>query len=359
MHVGSNEYKEATKMKKYLVLILFLCLLLVSASYAGAGKLFVVTTISSYGNIAKIVGGDRVQVTSLVAGNQDPHFVRPKLSYSETLAKADLFIDTGLDLELWVPPLEDTAGNKKIMSGGDAYVSISTGIDLLEIPAIADRKEGGVHIYGNPHIYTCPYCLPFMAKNVYTGLAKVDPAGKSQYKKNLDAFEAKIYEKLYGKELVGILGGKVLNKMGAKGKLYDFLQKETYKDKPLLDYAGGWFKQALPMRGKKVVAYHKNWAYFEKFFGIKIMEYVEPKPGIPPTPKHVKHVVDVMKQHNIKVILAANYYDKAKVNSIAKKVDAKPVIVSISAGGQKGVNDVFDVIQQILDNLVPALAGAE
>ena len=344
-------------MKKYITFIVLLLVLLLPMSYAGAAKLFVVTTIASYGNIAEIIGGSRVQVTKLVAGNQDPHFVRPKLSYSEKLAKADLFIDTGLDLELWVPPLEDAAGNKKIMSGGEAYVSISTGIKLLEVPATADRKEGGVHIYGNPHIYTCPYCLPRMAKNVYMGLKKVDPAGKSQYKKNLDKFNARVYEKLYGKELVDILGGKVLSKMAAKGKLYKFLQEETYKDKPLLDYAGGWFKQALPIRGRKVVAYHKNWAYFEKFFGIKIMEYVEPKPGIPPTPKHVKHVVDVMKKHDIKVILAANYYDKAKVKSIAKKVGAKPVIVSISTGGQKGVDDVFDVIQHILDNLVPALAG--
>lgn len=344
-------------MEKYITLILFLSVLTLPLYHVEGGKLYVVATISSYGNIAGIIGGDKVNVTTFVPGNQDPHFVRPKLSFSEKLAKADLFIDTGLDLELWVPALEDTAGNKKIMSGGDGYVSISTGLKLLEVPVVKDKKEGGVHIYGNPHIYNCPYCMVQMAKNIYTGLKKVDPANKDYYKKNYTKFKKKVNNKLYGKELVDILGGETLNKMAAKGKLHKFLKEKQFKDKPLIDYAGGWLEQALPIRGKKVVVYHKNWAYFERIFGIDIVEYIEPKPGIAPTLKHVKHVVDVMKKHNVKVIIAATYYDKGKVKNIAKKVGAKPIFVSISSGGESGVNNVFDVVQKILDKIVPALSG--
>jgi len=322
---------------------------------AGAGKIKVVTTISSYGDIVKKIGGDRVSVTTFVKGNEDPHFVRPKLSFSEKLAEADLFVDSGLDLELWVPALEDTAGNKKIMSGGVGYVSASHGIQLLEIVAVQDRKEGDVHIYGNPHVYNSAVNLFKIAENITTGLKKVDPAGKDVYAKNLEAFSSKLAEKIYGKALVDAMGRKTLNKLAAKGKLIDFLGKETYEGKPLADLLGGWMKQALPLRGKKVVCYHKNWAYFEREFGFKVVDFIEPKPGLPPTTKHVKKVVDTMKKENIKVVLAASYYDKAKIMSVADKVGAEAVIVDISPTGKAGSEDVFAVIRTILDRLGKAL----
>ncbi|MFH1438858.1 MAG: metal ABC transporter substrate-binding protein [Pseudomonadota bacterium] len=349
-------------MKRYQPIFLTVLLILLMAggrSAAADKKLNVVTTIATYGNIAKLIGGDKIDVTIFVDGNEDPHFIRPKLSYSEKLAKADMFVDTGLDLELWVPALEDAAGNMKIMSGGSGYVSASSGLKLLEKVDVQDRKEGDVHIHGNPHIYNCPVCLFQVAKNICTGLKKVDPANKSYYKSNLAKFETRLGNKLYGEALVGILGVKVLNKLAAKGKLISFLEEEQFEGKPLIDSLAGWMKQALPIRGRKVVAYHKNWAYFAKVFGLDIVEYVEPKPGIPPTAKHVKHVVDTMKKNNVKVVLSANYYDKAKVKAVAKKVGAKPVIVTISAGGEKGVDDVFDVFDNILNRLVPALTGGQ
>jgi zinc/manganese transport system substrate-binding protein len=322
-----------------------------------AGKIKVVATIATYGSIAREIGGDRVEVATLVQGNEDPHFVQPKLSFSEKLAKADLFIDTGLDLELWVPALEETAGNKNIMSGASGYVSASAGLPLLEKVAAVDRKEGDVHVYGNPHVYNCPYCIPQIARNIKTGLVKVDPPGKEIYETNLKRFVKKWHESLYGSKLVEILGGATLDKLAGKGTLMDFLAKEQFEGKPLAQHAGGWLKQAMPIRGKKIVAYHKNWAYFARFFGVEFAEYIEPKPGLPPTPKHVAVVVDVMKKEGIKVVLAATYYDKEKVLSIAKKVDAKPVFVSISVGGEEGVKNVFNVFQKILDKLVPALGG--
>jgi zinc/manganese transport system substrate-binding protein len=344
-------------MKKniFLTALCVTALMGVTVKDVGAGKVKVVATIGSYGDIVKKIGGDRVSVTTFVKGNEDPHFVRPKLSFSEKLAEADLFIDSGLDLELWVPALEDTAGNKKIMSGGIGYVSASHGIQLLEVVPVQDRKEGDIHIYGNPHVYNSAVNLFKIAENITTGLKKVDPAGKDVYAKNLEAFEKKLAEKIYGKALVDALGRKTLNKLAAKGKLIDFLEKETYEGKPLVDLLGGWMKQALPLRGKKVVCYHKNWAYFEKEFGLKVVDFIEPKPGLPPTTKHVKKIVDTMKKEGIKVVLAASYYDKPKVESVADKVGAKAVIVDISPTGKKGSEDVFAVIQTILDRLGEAL----
>jgi ABC-type Zn uptake system ZnuABC Zn-binding protein ZnuA len=194
-------------------------LALAAPAAALAKKIEVVATITTYGYIAGEVGGDRVHVTTLVRGDQDPHFVQPKLSLAEKLAGADLFIDTGLDLELWVPALEDAAGNKKIMSGASGYVSASKGCLLLEVVDVADRKEGDVHVYGNPHVYNSPVAQRQIARNVAAGLGKVDPGGKEFYEKNAAAFVARLDEALFGADLVKIIGGDKLAKLAEKGKL--------------------------------------------------------------------------------------------------------------------------------------------
>jgi len=350
------------KPEKAAIIIPAACALLAAAigpgrDAAAEGKVKVVATISTYGSIARAIGGDRVEVTTLVQGDEDPHFVQPKLSHSEKLAKADLFIDTGLDLELWVPALEETAGNKRIMSGGEGYVSASAGLPLLEKVAAVDRKEGDVHACGNPHVYNCPYCIPQVARNIRAGLVKVDPAGKAAYDANLGSFVSRWHEALYGEKLVEVIGGATLDKLAGKGTLMGFLDKEQLEGKPLSAHAGGWLQKGMALRGRKVVAYHKNWAYFSRLFGLDIVEYVEPKPGIPPTAKHVAKVVGLMKKQGIKAVLAATYYDKEKVLSIAKKVGAAPVFVGIAAGGDEGVKGVFDVFPKLLDKLVPAVGG--
>jgi ABC-type Zn uptake system ZnuABC Zn-binding protein ZnuA len=328
-------------------------------SFAKNDKIKVVATITTYGYIAKVIGGDRVNVVSLAKGSQDPHFVQPKLSLAEKLADADLFIDTGLDLELWVPALQDVAGNKKILSGANGYVSASQGCKMLEIPAIADRKEGGVHLYGNPHLYNSPIAQRQIAKNICAGLKNVDPEGADLYDKNRKAFIKKLDEKMYGKELVKILGGDKLSKLAQKGKLVSFLETNDYKDQPLIDLLGGWMKMAMPLRGKKIVAYHKNWAYFSKIFGFTIVEFMEPKPGIPPSPKHVKKVIETIKKDDIKVLLAATYYDQSKVEAVAKKTNVTPIVVGIAVDGQKGQTDVFKVTENILTQLLAGLGEGQ
>lgn len=353
--IGRNDMKK-TSMTAAVAL---LAIALASADgHAKDKKVKVVATITTYGYIAKVVGGDRVKVVSLAKGHQDPHFVQPKLSLAEELSGADLFIDTGLDLEMWVPALQDVAGNKKILSGAVGYVSASKGCHLLEIPKIADRKEGGVHLYGNPHIYHSPVAQRQIARNIASGLGKVDPAGKETYSKNAKKFMAKLDKALFGAELVKILGGDMLAKLAWKGKLIEFLEKNDYKDRPLIDYLGGWMKKAMALRGKKVVAYHKNWAYFSTIFGFRVVEFMEPKPGIPPSPKHVKKVISTIKKQDIKVLIAATYYDQAKVKAVAEKSGVVPVVVGIAVNGQKGQSDVFKVTNNILDRLLSAVGEA-
>ncbi len=328
--------------------------LLVPREAQAGKKLYVVATIPTYGSIAKFIVGDRGEVHSLAKGYEDPHFVRPKPSLAVTLGKADVLLSTGLDLELWLPALMDKASNPKIRSGQPGFVSVSEGLSLLEKPKVISRSEGGMHIYGNPHIYTGPLNGKIVARNIMIGLKKVDPAGADTYERNYKRFVARVDQKMYGKKLVKILGSKVLTKLTLSGKLISFLEGRDYKGKKLTAYLGGWMGKALPLRNRKIVAYHKNWAYFARTFGVNIVDYVEPKPGIPPSPGHVASVVQKMKSQNIKVILAANYYSRGKVKSIADKVGATPVIVALSVGGEPGMNDYFAQYDIWISRLVAA-----
>jgi len=323
-----------------------------------AKKLLVVATIPTYGAIAKYIVGGRGTVRSLAKGYEDPHFVRPKPSLALTLRRADLLVSTGLDLELWLPALIDKASNPKIRSGQRGFVSVSSGIRLLERPKIISRSEGGVHIYGNPHIYTGPLNGKLMARNIMIGLIKVDPAGAATFRGNYRRFIRTLDKKMYGSKLLRVLGSTVLNKLTLSRKLVPFLKRRKFGGKPLIQLLGGWMKKSLPLHGKKIVAYHKNWAYFSRTFGVNIIDFVEPKPGIPPSPKHVAQVIRKMKRHKIKILLAGNYYDSAKVKSIAKRVGAKPVIVGLAVGGERRIKDFFSQFDVWLARLVKASRGS-
>jgi len=335
---------------KRLTYILFALLLLANLAQA-AHKLNVVTTLSTYADIAQKIGRDKVNVHYIVPGNQDPHFVRPKPSYAVLLNKADIFVSTGLDLELWVPTLVDMSKNPKIRSGQIGYVSASYGIRLLEKPTVFSRSEGGLHIYGNPHIITGPLNFIQIAENIETGLEKNDPVNKDYYQANLKTFKNELYNRLFGKKLVQLMGGPLLAKLTNNGELIPFLQKNSFKGKKLMDFLGGWMKQAMLFRGKKIVTYHKNWVYFRHTFGLDVVGHVEPKPGIPPSPKHVEELVREMRKFKVKVLLAANYFSKKKVIDICDKVGAVPVIVPMGVKGAPGTDDVFQLVNYWVTHL--------
>lgn len=320
--------------------LLILSFLIINSAF-GADKLQVVTTLSTYADIAQKIGGDKIEVSFIVPGNQDAHFVRPKPSYAVRMNKANVFVSTGLDLELWAPTLVDMSKNSKIRSGQSGYVSASDGIDLLEKPEVLSRSEGGLHIYGNPHIITSPLNFKTIAENITIGLEKNDPANSAFYRQNLQNFKRQIDERIFGKQLVELMGGDMLTKLALSNRLMDFLQTKSYKNKKLIKYLGGWLKEGLVFRGKKIVSYHKNWIYFKQLFGIEVIGYVEPKPGIPPSPRHVEELVQDMKKNRVKVLLAANYFSEQKVREICRKVGAVPAIVPMGVGGAPGTDDVF------------------
>lgn len=345
-------------MKSLIYKLILIAAIIFNVSFA-KDKINVVTTLSVYSDIAEQIGADKIQVKYIVPGDQDAHFVRPKPSYAVLLSKADIFVTTGLDLELWVPSIVDMSKNDNIRSGQTGFVAAYDGIDLLEIPTVLSRSEGGLHIYGNPHITTNPLNFKIIAENIVIGLEKFQPENSDYFRNNLKQFQQKIDEKLFGEKLVKLMGGKLLTKLANSGQLIDFLSQKEYKGEKMITFLGGWLKEGMIFRNKKIVAYHKNWVYFKNLFGVNVIGHVEPKPGIPPSPKHVESLIQEMKKNNVNVVLAANYFDENKVRTICEKVGAKPVIVPLYVNGAENTENVFKLVDLWIEKLKSAFSASQ
>jgi ABC-type Zn uptake system ZnuABC Zn-binding protein ZnuA len=346
--------------------LIFLLAALPSAPVAAqrpppADKVKVVTSLSTYAAIAREIVADRGDVTSIGGGYENPHYVEPKPSFVPALASADLFVTTGLDLELWIPALLDKANNPKVTEGGPGYVAAYTGIQLLDVPSSYSRSQGDIHVFGNPHIWTSPLNAVQIARNILTGLKRVSPENAAYFSAREKDFEDHIHRSLYGDELVKLLGGQTLADLDERGKLVDFLGSKQYQGALLMARLGGWLKQGMPFRGKPVVCYHKEWDYFSREFQVPCADYIEPKPGIPPTPSHVQEVITEMKEQHIQVLLSTNYYDRSQVQEVAARTGARAVIVPGNVGGAPGVTTYFDLINVWVSELArafePASAG--
>ncbi|NJD19698.1 MAG: zinc ABC transporter substrate-binding protein [Gemmatimonadetes bacterium] len=316
----------------------------------------VVATLPVYASLAKEIGGAEVSVMSIADPGEDAHFVRPKPSFALELKRADLFITTGLDLELWVPTLLDKAGNPDVLEGGRGYVSAHDGITLLDIPTAADRAAGDVHIFGNPHIHTDPLRALQVARNIAAGLTRVAPDRRGVWEANLASFEDRLHKRLFGERLVAALGGPTLERLALSGGLDRFLASQQYQGRPLTGMVGGWLKQAEPLKGQRILCYHKSWAYFEERFGIVCADYVEAKPGIPPTPRHVASLVELMRG-GVKGVLAESYFDRDKVDAVAERGGATAGGVPAQTGAPPVAGDYFGLIDLWIGSLSNALGG--
>ena len=320
----------------------------------GRGPLQVVATLPDYGDFVKAIGGDLVEVETIVQGRQDPHHVRPKPSFHRILRNADVLIATGLDLEMWLPTVIDRSGNRNIRSGEKGFVAVSHNMELVEKPDNPSQIMGDVHVEGNPHFTCSPLCMRKVAENITTGLVKNDPVNKEFYEANPKDIQAKIDTRLFGEDLVGLLGGDLLCRLARQNKLVDFLNKNKLGGKPAIDKLGGWMKQLLPMRGKQIVVYHKNWSYFVDLFGIQVPATIEPKPGIPPSAKDIVTLTERMKDADIRIVFAANYFDQKRARSVGEKVGAEVVIVPLFVNGSSEAKDYFSLVDIWVNGLLSA-----
>jgi ABC-type Zn uptake system ZnuABC Zn-binding protein ZnuA len=320
-------------------------------------KLRIVTTLPTYASIAKEIAGDLADVEAIARGDEDAHFVTPRPSFAALIKKADLFVATGLDLELWVPTLLDRAGNSKVLDGASGYVAAYTGVELLDIPAVVSRGEGDVHVFGNPHIHTDPINTIIIGRNILAGLRRIDADRSATYEANASAFEDRLLRRLFGERLVEIFGNETLFELARTHRLWSFLEEKSYQERPLTDYLGGWLAEGFHFRDREMACYHKNWIYFTARFRVDCGMYVEPKVGIPPSPGHVRELIDWMAENEIPALLAANFFSRSQIESVAARTGAAALIVPHSVGGAEGVDDYFALVDLWVSQLAEAFAG--
>ncbi len=282
-----------------------------------ASKLNVVTATEDLAALSREVGGDRISVEAIAKGYQDPHFVEPKPSFLLRLQKADLLVVVGLQLEIgWLPPLQTQSRNNKIQVGAPGYLDASQFCKILEIPTgQITRAMGDVHPLGNPHYWLDPENGRRIAKALADKFSEMQPADSSYFQQRYADF-----------------------------------------DKRLAEAEKGWEAKMAPYRGRKVITYHRSWPNFCDRFGIDVVDYIEPRPGIPPTPSHTLEVINTMKRENIKVILVEPYFDLRTPNAIAQATGGMVLQMMPSVGGTKEITNYFQLFDYDINLLLNAFA---
>ena len=261
--------------------------------------------------------------------------------------EADVFIEIGLQLELWAEKVVSGAGNTKIQTGQPGRIVASAGIATLELPTTLSREWGDVHPYGNPHIWLDPLNAKDMAANICEGLCKVDAAHANDYKARLESFQVKIDDSLFGAELVKQIGGKKLARLAREDRLNDYLLS-----KDLSKLLGGWLKQVQPLKGRPVITYHKTSIYLANRFGFTVPVEIEEKPGIPPSARHRDAVVELIRRTGIKTVMEELFYDRSAADYLAGQTKVHVIVVPIDVGTEAGIADYFALIQNFLDRLI-------
>ena len=303
-------------MKFKITLALGLALTALAWAQPAAAALKVVTTTADLASLAQAVGGDKVQVDAFAKGYQDPHFVEPKPSFILLANKADLLIVVGRELEIgWLPPLITSSRNAKIQQGAAGYLDASLNVKILEIPTgQITRAMGDVHPAGNPHYWLDPGNGRKIAGAIRDKFSELDPADKAY-----------------------------------------FAQRYSDFDKRLADAEKRWDAMMAPYKGTKIVTYHRSWPNFVERFGLDVIGYVEPKPGIPPSPSHTLELIDEMKKQNVKLILVEPYFDLKTPQSIANQVGGKVLVLAPSVGGTKEATDYVALFDYDVNTLATAL----
>jgi zinc/manganese transport system substrate-binding protein len=296
--------------------LLLLAAVLTATTVNAQGQVKVITTTADLAAIAGEIGGDRITVESLAKGYQDPHFVEAKPSFILKLQKADLLIAVGRELEIgWLPPLIQQSRNSKIQPGAQGYLDASEKARILDIPTgQITRAMGDVHPLGNPHYWLDPENGKRIAQAVADKLSELRPNDRSYYTMRLADFTSRL----------------------------DTAEKR-------------WLGMMAPYKGTKVVTYHNSFPNFAERFGLSIVGFVEPRPGIPPTPQHTLDLINEMKQQNIKLVLVEPYFDLKTPNSIGRATGAEVLVMPPSVGGVKEAMDYFKLFDYDINLLVEAI----
>jgi len=278
-------------------------------------RLNVVATTPDLASIAREIGGDKIELTTLARPTEDPHFVDARPSFIVKLNKADALIHGGAELETgWLRPLLEGARNAKIVSAAKGDVRCCEGVKMLEVPASLDRSKGDIHAAGNPHYLVDPENAKIVAHHIADAFGELDPTNREVYNASAKRFIESLDAKLVA-----------------------------------------WCEKLAPFKGQNIVAYHNSWLYFAERFGLKIDLFLEPKPGIPPSPAHLADVIAKMKSTGARVIIVDPYLNRKTAETVARETGATVVDVAQFPGGVKGTEDSYVAL---MDYLVNSLAKA-
>jgi ABC-type Zn uptake system ZnuABC Zn-binding protein ZnuA len=308
----------------------------------------VVATLPYLGSITHEIAPD-AEIVVLARATEDPHYLSPTPALMAKVQRADLYVETGMSLELWSSRLLDAAGNPKIRPGQPGYVLASTGVPRLEVPSAITRASGDLHPEGNPHIWLDPLNGPIVADNIAEGLARVDPANAARYRDAAHAFRAKVWERTFGADLVGALGGDVLERLARAHTLDAFLAS-----KGMTSRLAGWLSAGSALRGKPVVYHHASMAYFVDRFGLDVVGTIEDRPGIAPSAAHRAELAAAMKERGVKLVLVTNYYDDRLGRVLGDEVGANVVQIPGDVNGDAASADWF----LFIDDLIRLHGGA-
>ena len=301
---------------RYATLALFLAML---AATPFARRINVVATTPDLAAIAREIGGDAVEVKALAKPTEDSHFVDAKPSHIVTLNRADVLIEGGAELELgWLPPLLESARNDRIAVGAPGRISASLGVRLLEIPTTFDRARGDVHALGNPHFLIDPVNVRLIAAQIADHLAQIEPGSATLFKANLRKFNATL----------------------------DLRMVE-------------WQKELAPYRGAKIVTYHKDFVYLAERFHLDVVETLEPKPGIAPSPSHLAQVIGVMKAQNARVILVQPFQNRKTAETVARQTGAVVLDIAQQPGARPNTDTYFQLMDYVVQTLATAFRDAK
>lgn len=325
----------------------FLGLLLVLGAVApAADPLRICATVPDLGDLARQVGGAEVVVTVFARGGDDPHFVEARPSFSVALARADLLIVVGLELEIgWVPVLQDQARNPRVKTGGTGYVDASSVIEKLGVPAAdADRGHGDVHAGGNPHYLSDPVNGVRVARLIAERLITLAPERRERIEEHWRSFAARLAVALFGPERGATISAEALVE-----------QAEGEMAQPSAD-VGGWFAAMRLVRGTQVVADHDLWPYLARRFGFTVLGFLEPKPGIAPTTRHLATLIEQMQLQHVRAIVSTPYFDPRPARLVAERTGAVIIPLAHQVGSTADAVDYISTCERNIRALAATLA---
>ncbi len=330
-----------------------LTVLLLSSALVAQEPLRVVTSLPWLAELVEQIGGSDVSVEALAPPGEDPHGIQLTPSQASALRKADAFIENGVSLEIWADDLLEASGNAAIQRGARGHLYAASGIGTLDRPAADADQEGHSHAGGNPHVWLDPANLKPAARNVEGLLARLRPSSADAFAARREAFEATLNEKLYGAQLVEILGPELLDRLHANGRLRSFLEQKTFgaDKKPLATLAGGWLEQAWDLAGSEMFAFHATWRYLEVGFGFRVVGNIEEKPGIPASPAHLGRLQEIATERGVKAIILAPYYPVSRAEGLAERIGGRVMVLPTQPGEVDGADDLFALYDELFARL--------